>query len=86
MHWSTGKARENSRCRNIRAKRRSPASRALCLIHFIVDKNGRVSSAQAIPLPLAAAEPGGPCAVRETYRFRPGPVRAFDISIEFKLE
>jgi protein TonB len=56
------------------------------VVHFTVDENGRVVKAEAAkscPWPLlnqAAVR-----AVRETWRFGAGPVRSYEVSIQFQL-
>jgi len=56
------------------------------VVRFTVDKDGNVTTAQAIsPSPWPLLNQSAVRAVRETWHFRPGPVRAYEVSIQFVL-
>jgi protein TonB len=55
-------------------------------IRFTVGADGRVQTAQAIsPCPFPLLNQAAVRAVRETWRFRAGPVRSYEVSIQFQL-
>jgi periplasmic protein TonB len=56
------------------------------VVLFTVDEDGRVTSAQASgPCPWPILNQAAVRAVRETWRFARGPVRTYEVSIEFQL-
>jgi periplasmic protein TonB len=56
------------------------------VVQFTVGEDGRVQSAKAAsPCPFAMLNQAAVRAVRETWRFREGPKRVFEVSIEFEL-
>lgn len=56
------------------------------VIRFTVSQDGRVTDAQAVsPCPWPILNNAALRAIRNTWRFRPGPVRYYEISIEFHL-
>ena len=56
------------------------------VVRFTVDQDGNVTTAQAIqPCPWPLLNQSAVRAVRETWHFRPGPVRAYEVSIQFVL-
>ena len=57
------------------------------VVRFTVGEDGHVQNAQAItPCPYALLNQAAVRAVRENWRFRTGPVRTFEVSIEFQLK
>lgn len=57
------------------------------VVRFIVGQDGRVQSAQAYkPCPFPLLNQSAVRAVRETWRFRPGPVRNYEVTIQFQLQ
>jgi TonB family protein len=56
------------------------------VVRFTVDENGDVTTAQAIqPCPWPLLNQSAVRAVRETWHFRTGPMRAYEVSIQFVL-
>jgi protein TonB len=56
------------------------------VIRFTVGEDGRVQTAQAIsPCPFPLLNQAAVRAVRETWRFRAGPTRSYEVSIQFQL-
>jgi protein TonB len=57
------------------------------LVRFTVGENGRVLAAEAAqPSPWPLLNDSALEAVRERWRFRPGPVRIYEVSIQFVLK
>jgi periplasmic protein TonB len=56
------------------------------VVRFTVGRDGRVRNAEAsTPSPSALLNQAAVRAVRETWRFNPGPVRTYEVSIQFEL-
>jgi TonB family protein len=56
------------------------------IVRFTVGEDGRVQNAQASkPSPFPLLNQAAVRAVRENWRFRPGPTRTYDVEIEFQL-
>lgn len=56
------------------------------VVRFVVDRNGNVESAEAIrPCPWPLLNQAAVRAIRENWRFAAGPVRSYEISIQFQL-
>jgi len=56
------------------------------IVRFTVGEDGQVQTAQAIsPCPFPLLNQAAVRAVRETWRFPAGPVRAYEVSIQFQL-
>ncbi len=58
------------------------------VVRFIVGENGKVQSAQAVvPCPFALLNQAAVRAVRENWRFRPGPPSRgnYEVTIVFQL-
>lgn len=56
------------------------------VVRFLVDPNGEVRSAQAIsPCPWPLLNDAAVGAVRDTWRFPPGTLRSYEVSIRFQL-
>jgi TonB family protein len=57
------------------------------VVRFTVNEEGWVRTAQAItPCPFPLLNQAAVRAVRETWRFRAGPIRSYEVSIEFQLK
>jgi TonB family protein len=57
------------------------------IVRFVVGEDGRVQSAQAVvPCPYPLLNQSAVRAVRETWRFRAGPVRNYEVTIVFQLK
>jgi protein TonB len=56
------------------------------IVRFTVGEDGRVQTAQAIsPCPFPLLNQAAVRAVRETWRFRAGPTRSYEVAIQFQL-
>jgi protein TonB len=56
------------------------------VVRFVVDKDGRVISADAInPCPWPLLNQAALRAISQTWQFAPGPVRSYEVSIQFQL-
>ena len=56
------------------------------VVRFTVGEDGRVQTAKAYkPSPFPLLNQAAVRAVRENWRFRPGPARTYDVEIEFQL-
>jgi protein TonB len=56
------------------------------VVRFTVDQNGRVVDAQAVaPCPYPLLNQAAVRSIRDTWRYAPGPVRLFDVAIEYSL-
>src|ERR1019366_3312343 len=56
------------------------------VVRFVVGKDGRVLSADAVsPSPWPLLNQAAIRAIRDTWQFAPGPVRSYEVSIQFQL-
>lgn len=57
------------------------------LVRFAVDEEGRVTSADvATPCPFPLLNQAAVRAVRESWRFKSGPLRTYEVAIQFQLK